>query len=504
MAGAEAPSIQEMCERTRSALHAAQDADVIAGCGRAALALLPRDPETCMQLAHQQLNSVPFKDVKTCWRRLYTDAALYQVVEMAEEWSTGKRQKMEEQKGVERRSEEEEGEGEWITKISKMLDMALILTGAPEREELVERWFAALRGVVEKPPQDEERPTKKRKIDTTPSAQFLETFPANISPSPILRNPIPRKANLSLAAFQSKMSDPASQTPMIIEGAIDHWPALDGERAWKRPSYLLQRTLGGRRLVPVEIGRSYTDDTWGQKILTFGEFMKVYMLTEDLPPPSPLPSSDSPNGIQPAGLPSPTIPKAPPASQKGYLAQHDLFAQIPSLRSDISIPDYCYTEPAAQPTNPSHVLPVARLDDPLLHAWFGPGGTISPLHTDPYHNIFAQVVGHKYVRLYAPHETGRMYPRGVDESGIDMSNTSAVDLDEAMATWAEISCWEEGGRDALGDAGAGDYDEGFPGFRRARYVEGVLGPGECLYIPVGWWHYVRSLTPSFSVSFWWN
>ncbi len=32
----------------------------------------------------------------------------------------------------------------------------------------------------------------------------------------------------------------------------------------------------------------------------------------------------------------------------------------------------------------------------------------------------------------------------------------------------------------------------------------VLAPGECLYIPRHCWHYVRSLSPSFSVSFWWG
>jgi len=49
-----------------------------------------------------------------------------------------------------------------------------------------------------------------------------------------------------------------------------------------------------------------------------------------------------------------------------------------------------------------------------------------------------------------------------------------------------------------------EFEEEFPLFRDAEFVEGVLGPGECLYIPVGWWHYVRSVSPSFSVSFWWN
>ena len=32
----------------------------------------------------------------------------------------------------------------------------------------------------------------------------------------------------------------------------------------------------------------------------------------------------------------------------------------------------------------------------------------------------------------------------------------------------------------------------------------VLQPGEMLYIPPRWWHYVKSLSVSFSVSFWWK
>jgi lysine-specific demethylase 8 len=32
----------------------------------------------------------------------------------------------------------------------------------------------------------------------------------------------------------------------------------------------------------------------------------------------------------------------------------------------------------------------------------------------------------------------------------------------------------------------------------------VLEAGQMLFIPPGWWHYVRSTTVSFSVSFWWR
>jgi lysine-specific demethylase 8 len=73
------------------------------------------------------------------------------------------------------------------------------------------------------------------------------------------------------------------------------------------------------------------------------------------------------------------------------------------------------------------------------------------------------------------------------ENGIDMSNTSSVPLEVV-----------EMGSMVADDPGA------WEDFEQAKYFETLLGPGDCLYIPVGWWHYVRSLTVSFSVSFWWN
>ncbi|KAK1288659.1 hypothetical protein QJS10_CPB19g01026 [Acorus calamus] len=44
----------------------------------------------------------------------------------------------------------------------------------------------------------------------------------------------------------------------------------------------------------------------------------------------------------------------------------------------------------------------------------------------------------------------------------------------------------------------------FPKAQDLEFMDCVLEEGEMLYIPPKWWHYVKSLTTSFSVSFWWS
>ena len=323
----------------------------------------------------------------------------------------------------------------------------MALSGAPGRATVFEAVFQQLENHV--------------------SDQMLNEVPKSFK----ISRPEPLKTKYAIAraeqalnfeAFQQHLDQ--SSTPLIVPGTMNQWPARE---LWPNPTYLMRTTLGGRRLVPVEVGKSYTDDEWGQKIMSFADFAKDFLLPAE------------PTDI-------------------GYLAQHDLFAQIPALRKDITIPDYCYTAPPAaddEAMKTSGLASTPQLDEPLLNAWLGPKGTRTPLHTDPYHNILCQVVGYKYIRLYAPSQTPKLYPRGVDDKGINMENTSQVDVSNVR------------GR---GSNGSVDVDAcrelhlKYPLFGQAQYEECILGPGECLYIPLGWWHYVESLSTSFSVSFWWN
>jgi hypothetical protein len=419
-------------------------------------------------LANEKFYAYPFKDVPACWRELFREASLLKVsaLTVKDIWGESKESEREP-------AEAPSLDGDRIDEMVKTIDMALIMAGPPISNVMRERVNDVLDLLQEihmrSIQNDEGQPvSKRRKLDIV-SSSGKDHFPSSSPFMPPVSNPITKVTEPSFERFQEHMSRPANidlgPEPIIIKGALDHWPARS-ERPWSSPDYLMSKTIGGRRLVPIETGRSYVDEGWGQRIITFKEFMDQYI------------------------LPSPTSP----GLATGYLAQHDLFAQIPPLRNDITVPDYCYTSPPP----PHYSSPLAAkhtqtlpLEEPLLNAWFGPAGTISPLHTDPYHNILAQVVGRKYIRLYSPRESEKVYARGVEDGGVDMGNTSAADI-------GVLAGWDGTGNEQM------EAHEKFPLWRDAEYVDCVLEEGECLYIPVGWWHYVRSLSVSFSVSFWFN
>ncbi|PVH81027.1 Clavaminate synthase-like protein [Cadophora sp. DSE1049] len=420
-----------------------------------------------ISLATEKFYAFPFKDVPPCWQQLFREASLlkFSALAVRKIWE-----------GIDRVPKGEQTpslENSQLDEMVYVLDMALIMAGPPDSEQAqaeITKVFDLLQEMHVSPTERhaDGPPPKRPKLEAD-DRKACDRFPVCSSLVPPVVNAISRRHLPMLGDFQKHMSQPRNSDlgpePVIITGALNHWPARN-ENSWNNPSYLLSKTIGGRRLVPIELGRSYVDEGWGQKIIPFKDFMEQYIL---------LNTKSHDLAI-------------------GYLAQHNLFAQIPSLRHDIAIPDYCYTSPPP----PHHSSPLAEkhskmpeLDEPLLNAWFGPAGTISPLHTDPYHNILSQVVGRKYIRLYGPRESGKLYARGVEDGGVDMENTSEVDVG--------LLCGWDGTEEEKNAA-----HEKFPSFKDAQFVDCILEDGECLYIPVGWWHYVRSLSVSFSVSFWFN
>jgi len=100
--------------------------------------------------------------------------------------------------------------------------------------------------------------------------------------------------------------------------------------------------------------------------------------------------------------------------------------------------------------------------------WFGPGGTVTPLHHDVMNIIVAQIVGRKRFILIPPEQTPYVY----NELGV----------------YSQVDC------------GNPDYSR-HPLYQQATPIDVVLEPGESLFIPVGWWHYVESLETSIMLSY---
>ena len=149
-----------------------------------------------------------------------------------------------------------------------------------------------------------------------------------------------------------------------------------------------------------------------------------------------------------------------PADRVAYLSIFNIFDAFPDLASDVDF----------------SLLTNLKLRS-RIKGWIGPQGTVTGYHIDWADNIFAQIQGRKLIKLIAPADSPCMYPSSKFDPGALLSQVNAD---------------------------AHDFSR-FPLYLKARPRYVILEPGEMLFIPRGWWHYVRSLDPSISVnSFGWD
>ncbi|KAG1849123.1 hypothetical protein DFJ58DRAFT_795255 [Suillus subalutaceus] len=250
-----------------------------------------------------------------------------------------------------------------------------------------------------------------------------------------------------------------SQKPFVLQrhGHVQGWKALS---SWASIDYL-RSVAGAGRLVPVEVGKDYRTEEWTQRLMSWD---------------------------------------SQPQNEVSYLAQHNLLMQFPALEGDIGIPEYVYACPDPPSCYPAY-KPPGNADGLIINAWLGPRGTISPAHTDPFFNCYAQVVGRKTVWLAPPDVSDLMYPFDTSTSDTaDKSRNPAVNVTEpSMCNTSRVDVFpdspeaEKASRDAFPD-----FWKGVP--QKAMCM--TLAPGDVLFFPPGWWHAMRSEETSFSVSMW--
>ena len=150
-----------------------------------------------------------------------------------------------------------------------------------------------------------------------------------------------------------------------------------------------------------------------------------------------------------------------------YLRNVHIDKFLPELNDDLQpLPEYFQPNwlagPLAQPLD-------SRLHGGRFELYIGgAGGKFPVLHFDTWyiHTFLSQIYGVKRYTLFAPDQTPFLYARG-NQSRVDLENP---DLEK------------------------------FPLFARATRIELNLGPGEILFVPAGWWHTAKILSPSITVS----
>ena len=103
-----------------------------------------------------------------------------------------------------------------------------------------------------------------------------------------------------------------------------------------------------------------------------------------------------------------------------------------------------------------------------VKAWFGPKGTVTPLHYDEHSILLAQIYGRKHFKFIPPFEFPNLYVRNKFYSAVDPEHIDA---------------------------------QRYPDFLRVPVADIILEPGDLLFIPVGWWHWAKSLDISISATF---
>jgi hypothetical protein len=219
--------------------------------------------------------------------------------------------------------------------------------------------------------------------------------------------------------------------PVIITGALEHWPARS-----KWTFDFFKEHYGN---LPLEVD---------------GRKLSMAQLIEEV------------------GASTPEAP-AP------YLRNH-LVKNLPTaLQADIAPMPSC-----TQPNWLEHPLMSARASLTFTELYIGGRGARFPvLHYDGLHThaFLMQIQGVKEYIGFAPDQAPYLYIRG----GPEPPNVSQKPEQPNISQINDIENWDT---------------KRFALFGKAKGIRFALYPGETLFMPAGWWHTARILSPSITIS----
>ena len=110
-------------------------------------------------------------------------------------------------------------------------------------------------------------------------------------------------------------------------------------------------------------------------------------------------------------------------------------------------------------------------ENPFGMAWIGPAGTVTSLHHDLTNNLIAQIVGRKRIKLHPSSEVGKLY-------NFRHVFSDVPDLEDPHVDLAR-----------------------YPRLNELRSYDVLLEPGDIIFMPLGWWHQVKSEDFSVTVTY---
>jgi hypothetical protein len=158
----------------------------------------------------------------------------------------------------------------------------------------------------------------------------------------------------------------------------------------------------------------------------------------------------------------------------GYLAQQDLFEKSDTLSRQC--PNLPHTTAG---TRGNH-------EQWRRNVWIGGKGSFTPIHCDPYKNVFVQVVGSKRAHIFPPSVAPHLH---LFPPSTTQPNTSSIPTEDVLLV-GSLPIWQA------------KYPDVAIALSHPDTHHVTLEAGDALYIPQGWFHCLSSTSISASVNAW--
>ncbi|KAH9938630.1 Clavaminate synthase-like protein [Fomitopsis serialis] len=129
-----------------------------------------------------------------------------------------------------------------------------------------------------------------------------------------------------------------------------------------------------------------------------------------------------------------------------------------------------------------------------VNLWIGNSASVTSVHSDPYENIYSVVRGAKHFTLFPPTEGWCLQERSYPHARYVRSEaTSRLEHIPSPPTTPEVR-WSS----VLDPTDSTSLPP------EAHPIHITVGAGETLYLPAGWWHYVRQSEVTIAVNHWYD